>query len=110
MMRDYDCNTDSAKSLRGFSASVCCTVRPITRIGSEDAQRLLERSNLLLAPGHSVCVAHTSVDAMGLQLDELAHSTLDEHFLRVQILSCCVKVSLRSILPSRSLGLVHVLL
>merc|ERR1719468_647973 len=43
---------------------------------AQDAQRLVERLNLLLAVGHAVVVRHPSVDASRLEVQQLLQGTL----------------------------------
>merc|ERR1719424_312376 len=53
------------------SASISETVWAKLRVGSEDAERLLEGGDLLLAHCHTVCIAHACVDASWLELHKL---------------------------------------
>merc|ERR1719265_4630 len=47
------------------------TIRTVLRVGTEDAESLLQGCDLILTSGDTLSIAHASVDADSLQLNEL---------------------------------------
>merc|ERR1719327_1741058 len=72
----------------GFLACVCEAIRTVLRVGAQDAESLLQGSDLLFAHSHTVCVAHACVDACRLEFHQLLDAGLEDSHLIDEVILC----------------------